>query len=248
MKTSFIVPFYQINDELFKLSRAMFLSLDETEGDDEIEKIVIDNGSPIGGSYLQQEADIYIRNRENLGYCKAVNQGMKLATGELLAIGNSDIRMSSNWLTVAREILEKNPKVGSAHFRMIPYEQPFNPGQNTWITNKERWCHGSLYVIRRKALPEGLYFEGYGMGGYDDYDLFHRMRDINGWQQAYTNTTEFQHQDSSTQIALNIRDNDRAERDLKNRELYKERFGEYPDLQFANLFPEQMKLSWKPFP
>ena len=40
----------------------------------------------------------------------------------------------------------------------------------------------------------------------------------------------------------------RAERDKNNREFYKERFGEYPDIQFAKDFPEQMEMPWKPFP
>lgn len=248
MKISTIIPIYQFNDELFKLSRQMFLSLDETESDDEIEKIVIDNGSPTGGSYLQQEADIYIHNRENLGYCKAVNQGFKLATGDLLVVGNNDIKVSPNFLNVAKKILKDNSKVGSVHFRMIPYLQEFNPGQNIWITGKERWCHASLYVIRKEAIPEGGYVTKFGMGGFDDYEFFYRMRNINGWQQAYTNRAEFAHNDSSTYRALDNRDHDRDERDARNKEIYKQIHGEYPDQQFARLYPEQMSVPWLPFP
>jgi len=47
---------------------------------------------------------------------------------------------------------------------------------------------------------------------------------------------------------LDKRDGDRSERDQANRERYKERFGEYPDDQFARLFPDQMLIPWKPFP
>lgn len=248
MKTSIVLPIYQFNDELFKLSRAMLLSLDETEvpEGDETETIIVDNGSPIGADYLERNADVYIRNDENRGYCKAVNQGFKVAKSELLVVGNNDIRVSPNWLQVAKEILNDNPKAGSVHFKMVDYDADFNLGNDIWVGGKERWCHSSFYVIRQEALPKGLYFEGYKEGGFDDYDFWMRVR-TNGWRQTYTNKAAFQHNDSSTYRALDARDKNRAERDFKNRELYKERFGEYPDEQFARLFPEQMLLPWKPF-
>lgn len=227
------------NSELHELTQK---AMETLKGD---EKILVDNGSPLP---LDGWADITILNLKNLGYPAAVNQGFKKATGDLIAVANNDIRVSSNWRQVAKEIFEENPKVGSVHFKMIPYDEPFQLGYDTFIGGKERWCHASFYVIRKEAIPKGGYFVGYDKGGYDDYDFFHRMRDLNGWKQAYTNRAQFQHRDSSTYMALDKRDGDRAERDQKNRELYKERFGEYPDIQFANLFPEQMKEAWKPFP
>lgn len=208
------------------------------------EKILVDNAShePLDGW-----ADITIKNETNLGYPAAVNQGFKKAKGDLIAVSNNDIKVSSNWEQVAKEIFDEDPKVGSVHFKMIPYDENFNLGYETWITGKERWCHASFYVIRREAIPEEMYFEGYKEGGYDDYDLFFRVRS-NGWKQAYTNRASFKHRDSSTYEALDKRDGDRTERDNRNRELYKKRHGEYPDIQFAKDFPEQMKLPWKPFP
>lgn len=237
--TSLILLRCDFNDELHALTERAMATLRADE------KILIDNGSlkPIDGW-----ADKLIRNEENLGYCKAVNQGFEASNGDLVAVANNDIRVSSNWLYVAKEIFAEDSKIGSVHFKMIPYDEPFNLGYETWITGKERWCHSSFYVIRREAIPEGGYFEGYTKGGYDDYDFWHRVRDLSGWKQAYTNRAQFQHRDSSTYQALDERDHDRDERDLTNRELYKQRHGEYPDIQFAKLFPEQMKDSWKPFP
>lgn len=235
-----IIPIYILNEELNTLTKNAIESL---KG----ELILIDNASlPESKPFLKEKAAVYIENEENLGFPKAVNQGFKKSVSDLITVANNDIRVSPNWESVAKEIFNENPKVGSVHFRMIPYEEPFNLGFDTWITGKERWCHGSFYVIRREAIPEGGYFEGYGMGGYDDYDFFHRMRDLNGWKQAYTNRAQFQHKDSSTLSALD--QTDRAERDRRNKEMYKERFGEYPDIQFAKLFPEQMNEPWKPFP
>jgi glycosyltransferase involved in cell wall biosynthesis len=239
MKISLILLRCDFNDELFQLTKRACASLkaDET--------ILIDNASTVGKI---DWGDIKIKNTKNLGYCKAVNQGFKEATGDLIAVANNDIRVSSNWRSVVEDVINEDPKIGTVHFKMIPYDEPFNLGYDTWITGKERWCHASFYVIKREAIPEGGYFEGYNEGGYDDYDFFHRIRDVNGWKQAYTNRAQFQHRDSSTYMALNDRDGNRSERDLNNRELYKQRFGEYPDVQFAKLFPEQIEKPWKPFP
>ncbi len=239
MKMSLILLRCDFNPELLQLTKNAIATLHADEN------ILVDNASP---DTINDWADILIKNKTNLGYCKAVNQGFKKASYDLIAVANNDIRVSSNWRHVAKEIFAENPKVGSVHFKMIPYDEPIQCGFDTWVTGKERWCHSSFYVIRREAIPAGGYFEGYTKGGYDDYDFWHRVRDINGWEQAYTNRAVFQHKDSSTYQALDERDHDRDERDTKNRELYKKRFGEYPDTQFANLFPEQMKERWRPFP
>ena len=239
MKTSIIMLRYDLNEELYSLTKNACTSLEADE------HILIDNNSTVGE--VKDWPHILVTNKENKGYTGGVNQGFKLATGDLIAVANNDIRVSPNWLEVAKDIL-KDPKVGSVHLKMVGYYEPFNLGSETWLEGKERWCHSSFYVIRRRAIPEGLYWEGYKEGGYDDYDWWHRVRDINGWKQAYTNKAAFQHKDSSTYMALDKRDGDRSERDQANRERYKERFGEYPDDQFARLFPEQFNVSWKPFP
>lgn len=240
MKTSVILLRYDFNNELYELTQRACESIDADE------KILIDNNSTVGE--IKDWADIYIKNKTNLGYCKAVNQGFKLASGDLIAVANNDIIVSGNWLEVAKEIFEKDPKVGSVHFRMLPYDEPFWFGFEDFIGGKERWCHSSFYVIRKEAIPNDLYFEGYKEGGYDDYDFWHRVRDINGWKQAYTNRAAFRHKDSSTYMALDKIEGNRSERDIRNREIYKNRFGEYPDVQFSNLFANQMSEPWKPFP
>ena len=247
MTISIVIPVYKFTEELAELTRAMFESLMATDTREKLEIIVVDNASTVDVETLKNYATKYIRNDTNLGYCKAVNQGFKEATGDICAVVNNDIKISPLWVTVTREIFKENPKAGSVHFKMVGYFEDFNLGNDVFVGGKERWCHSSFYVIRKDALPEGLYFEGYKEGGYDDYDFWHRVRDINGWIQVYTNRVAFKHNDSSTYRALDSRDNNRQERDLKNREIYKERFGAYPDEQFAGLFPEQMKLPWKPF-
>ena len=232
-----IMPVYLINEELLELTKNAIESL---KG----ELIIIDNGSPIGQDYLKEKASVYIRNEENLGYPKAVNQGFEKATSDLIAVANNDIRISSNWESVAKEIFQEDSKVGSVHFRMIDYEEPIQLGYNTWIMGKERWCTSSFYVIRSDAKV--LYDEKFIGGGYDDYDYWHRVRHLLGWKTAYTTCACYQHKHSSTQKALDDGES-RREQDNKNKGYFIFKWGEEPDTLFAKRYPEQWKEDYWSF-
>lgn len=199
--------------------------------------IIIDNASTLGTSVLRDMADIYVRNKENLGYAKAINQGLKLS-GSVVAVANNDIKVSSNWWKVAYDILVNLPDVGSVHFRMIPYNEPFSFGEEYWPEGKERWCSSSFFVVRNGQLYDEAF-----LNSYDDYDYWFRLRQ-QGYTTSYTNAASYQHKDSHSQQKRP----DRAENDQKNLEYYKEKHGEYPDTQFANMYPAQMNLPWRPFP
>lgn len=231
---------YNFNEDLSQLTKNSIHSVKQAPMG---KLIMIDNASAFGGGFMREQSDIYIRNKENVGYPAAVNQGVALTKSEFIAISNNDIRVPANWSEVALDIF-KDSKVGSVHFRMIPYDQPFNPGKDIWTGGKERWCHCSFFVVRREAFQG--YDEKYGKGGFDDYSHNKRMRE-KGWIAAYTNRVEFQHMDSITYRTMEDQEV-RAKRDHANREHYKEVFGEYPDIQFADEFPEQVRLPYMPFP
>ena len=238
--TDVVMLAFNFNEQLAELTESAIHSVRQAQ----IGKLIlVDNASEVRAGMLREYADIYIRNKENLGYPAAVNQGVALSTAPYVAISNNDIRVPANWLEVAEDILQ-NPTVGSVHFRMIPYNQPLNPGTDTWIGGKERWCHSSFFVIRREAFQ--IYDLNYDKGGFDDYDHHHRMRE-KGWKQAYTNRAEFQHMDSITYRTMESVE-DRAIRDAKNKEYYKTKLGEYPDIQFNNEFADQIALPYMPFP
>lgn len=228
-----IIPCYNLDDQAMTLTENAVNSLKGHE------LIIIDNASPIGGGQLREWADVYVRNKKNKFYSGAVNQGLKLCLGEeYVCISNNDIRVPPQWAEVAESILKDNKDVCSVHFRMIPYEQPFNPGTDTWIGGKEKWCSSSFFVVRPIKLydPELI-------NSYDDYDYWFRFRE-QGFKQAYTNKSEYQHLDSSTIRKMP----DHGKNDTKNYKYYKEKHGEYPDTQFARLFPDQMLVPWKPMP
>ena len=67
------------------------------------ELILIDNGSVHSQELLRKYADVLIVNRENLGFAKAVNQGIRIAKGEWIIQMNNDIWVWDGWLEAARK-------------------------------------------------------------------------------------------------------------------------------------------------
>ena len=67
--------------------------------------ILIDNNSDeVTGDYLgriaeQDKKAILIRNRENLGFVKATNQGLRASSAPYACLMNNDTAASSGWLT-----------------------------------------------------------------------------------------------------------------------------------------------------
>jgi GT2 family glycosyltransferase len=227
-----IMPAWLIASDLVNLTENAINSLREND----VKITIIDNGSTMGSGALREWADEYVRVKVNNNYAPAVNQGLKLHMGEIVAIANNDIRVSKNWKEVAERIME-DQEVCSVHFRMIPYDQPFDPGTETSKGGRERWCSSSFFVVR----AEQLYDEEL-KNSYDDYDYWYRWRK-RGFKQCYTNLAEYQHLDSSTVQRMP----EHNETNAKNYEYYKKKHGEYPDVQFAKDFPDQVKLPWKPF-
>lgn len=248
---SVIIPAWIVNDELYELTGKTIDSLRASKGWENCELIIIDNASTIGGDQLMSVANTYVRNKVNVGYPKAVNQGIALANGDYIAVVNNDIKISPNWIEVTNQTFTDYKKVGNLHFKMVGYNEPFNEGNRTWETGKERWCTGSFFVFNKMALlkmqDEYGYVmdEEYGLGGYDDWDWHQRLNHELGWSCVYTNKAVYQHKDSTSQ---NLRNKgERSVSDARNRERFKSKFGDYPENIWQSRYPEQMNKPWKPF-
>lgn len=89
MKISAVIPTYTLTKELEELTYQCLYSLAKTALIDEI--IVCEDGG-FYSSDLVRESSMYLYSRENQGFNKNVNKGIKLATGDYIAIVNSDTR------------------------------------------------------------------------------------------------------------------------------------------------------------
>jgi GT2 family glycosyltransferase len=183
MRTSIIVPVYNRWEETNVCLRSLVKTKSE---DDEI--IVIDNGSK---EYLiDVVVDIYNYNEENLGFPKAVNQGVSLARGKYICIMNNDIVVTGNWLNNLIDHIENghadiigpitNESSGK-QARLVKiyqnYEELENIAKELSEVNKARftevgWLIGFLFVCPKMIFEKlGGFDERYNIGNWEDIDF-----------------------------------------------------------------------------
>src|SRR3990167_2655551 len=104
--TSVIVPVFNIDYPLLHYTGHALGSIRYFAGDNPIEIIIVDNASPIGVETDDWHADKLILNKENLGYVKAVNQGIRAAFGEYLAIICTDVQVYEHWVEDMKDALK----------------------------------------------------------------------------------------------------------------------------------------------
>ena len=90
------------------------------------EVIVVDNGSVDGSREMIEEKYPRVRlikNRENMGFAVACNQGIKAAKGKYISLLNNDIEVESSWLTKLYEGMERHPECGMGTTKMMFLDQ-----------------------------------------------------------------------------------------------------------------------------
>ncbi len=147
--------------------------------------IIIDNGSlkDTAGYLLELKNKPgpgieLIRNEENLGFVKAINQGMRASRAPYLCLMNNDTIASDGWLREMAAVAESDPKIGIV-----------NPSSNTFGQKLEE-CKGmagrvqELYsargfcmLIKREVVEKiGFLDEIFNIGYFEETDFSLRAR------------------------------------------------------------------------
>lgn len=88
---------------------------------------VVDNGSGDDSvSYLEREWPEVriIALRENLGFPAAINRGIDRTAGEYLALLNTDVELSNDWLERLAEELDRDPAIGFVTGKVVRHGEP----------------------------------------------------------------------------------------------------------------------------
>jgi len=188
------------------------------------EIILIDNGSTDDSLQLINSSKWpnlkIIKNQTNLGFAKAVNQGIKQSKGEYLLLLNSDIIAKPNSIKRLVDFAEKHPGAGVVGGRLLNPDGSIQGScfflPTLWRVVKEFWFNfkgfsvmikyapksnrpseveavvGAVFLIPRKVFGKvGFFNERYFMY-FEDLDYCRRVRE-NGLRVYYLPTAEFIH-------------------------------------------------------
>jgi GT2 family glycosyltransferase len=200
-----------------------------------LEIVVVDNGSTDGSlELLDREIALVgtaptirvIRNTENLGFCRANNQGIAIAKGEFIALLNNDAEAEAAWLEKLQSAFEGRPEVGMAASKILVHGDAgridkaghliFLDGQNRgrgvgqrdegqFDTMEEAlWPDGCAAMYRRAMLDEIGGFDEDFFAYADDAELGLRAR-IAGWSCLYVPDARVSHHRGATLGLLSSR-------------------------------------------
>lgn len=122
------------------------------------ELIIIDNNSQDDSFALANKIDfpklITLQNSENLGYTKAVNQGIKLATGRYVLLLNPDTVLKESSLHEMLNFMESNPTYGSCAPLMLNPDGTQQYSVRNFPTYWRMFCEFSLlaYIFPKSKL------------------------------------------------------------------------------------------------
>lgn len=170
--------------------------------------IIADNASTDDSVlFLQQqfpEVEI-IRLVRNFGFAKGYNEALKEVDADYYVLLNSDVEVTSGWLTPMIELLEKDkqyaacqPKILAYHKKEIfeyagaaggwidEYGYPFARGRLFDICEKDEkqydweeevfWASGAVLLIRSEVFHEMEGFDEYFFAHQEEIDLCWRMK------------------------------------------------------------------------
>ena len=142
--------------------------------------ILVDNASPDFDAIkeeLAQHPHLLIRNTENLGFVKAVNQGLTASTAPHVVILNNDTEVVPGWLERLRGALTGTVGLAGPRSNLNGTLSASLPYQTSYVLPNPSMLVFFCVMIRRDVIEKvGLLNEHFGVGLGDDDDYCRRAQ------------------------------------------------------------------------
>lgn len=209
MTTYVVIPNYIVTDELVKLATNTINSFRKSS---EVVIVAVDDGSPMDCKFLDDLSDVYIRNEKNSGFAITCNNGIRwIMENEpedcFIVVANNDIEVYPGWLEAMQQPHLEYENVGVSgicHSQCKEIDgQHISKIRGSKITdgglNGELMQDGGLLMVKKSVFEKvGLYDEQFIRGGYEDVDLFLRMRDTFGMKIIMSTRAWYWHKEGAT--------------------------------------------------
>ena len=200
MTFDIIIPHYGSSDRLTELCRRCLETIREHSTNYRL--IFVDNGSPQFDDISEELArhpHLLIRNRENIGFVKATNEGLWASRAQFVVLMNNDTEAVPGWLDKLRAPLTGDVGLSGPHTTTRLSWQGSRPqGKGIEILNPGSMLAFFCVMIRRDVLDKcGVLDEEFGVGFADD-DHFCWKAQQAGFRLAYVSDLTIPHHHRST--------------------------------------------------
>lgn len=134
----------------------------------DLEVIVVDNASKDGSVEEIRKFDSEVKiieNKENVGFSKANNQGVKIAKGKYLLFLNPDTVVYPETLKFMAEFMDKNEKAGASTCKVVLPNGKLDDSSHRGFPTP--WNSFSHFLNLSKLFPKSRLFAGYSLGFLD---------------------------------------------------------------------------------
>jgi GT2 family glycosyltransferase len=189
MKCDIVIPVWN----QLELTKSCVDSVVKYTEDVDYRLVIIDNAS--GGEtkdYLEglksaiKDRVLLIRNQNNLGFVRAVNQGMRLSQAPYVCLLNNDTLVTAGWLSEMIKVAASSPRIGlvnpsSNNLGQRPLKnEAINTFASRLKTDSGKYIElgaaiGFCMFIKKEVIDKiGVFDEIYGMGLFEDTDYSRR--------------------------------------------------------------------------
>jgi GT2 family glycosyltransferase/glycosyltransferase involved in cell wall biosynthesis len=214
---SIIIPVFN----QFHFTQACLASLQEHQGTERFEVIVVDDCSTDATAEAVpcMNGVVYLRNETNSGFIASCNRGAKKAHGNYLVFLNNDTLVTNGWLSALVNTFVEEPRAGVVGAKLIypdgrlqeaggiiwrdasgwnygKFDDPEKPEYN--YLREVDYCSAAALMIPKSLFTSGGGFDSrYAPGYYEDTDLAFKVRQA-GYKVLYQPLSEVIHYEGAT--------------------------------------------------